>query len=350
MPAVSNRAPLPLRLLLVLCLLFALASPAAAAKKTDILVMGNGDRITGEIDRLERGRLYYKTDDMGTLQIEWDKIAALTATATFEIEDLQGRLYYGALIAASRRGALSIQGRADTTEVGLVSVVRVSRLGTTIWKRMDGSIDLGTSFTSSSTLFQLNFDAESSYERPGYGINLKLSGQYTRQDEVEDTRRSSLSLGFLRRRPNRWFYYAQTLFEKNPELGFELRSALAGGGGRYLVQHQRDDLLAAGGLSVNREQPLTGETTTNPELTASLQYDKFSYDFPKVDVQITLTAYEGLRDLGRTRFEFNASLKREVLKDFNLTLKGYESYDSKPPTEGSLKNDFGMSFALGWTY
>ena len=350
MRAVPNRAPLPLRLLLALCLLAVFAVPAAAAKKTDILVMGNGDRITGEIDRLERGRLYYKTDDMGTLEIEWDKIAAVTAAATFEIEDLQGRLYYGALIAASRRGGLSIQGRADTTEVDLLSAVRITRLGTTIWKRMDGSIDLGMSFTSSSTLFQLNFDSQNVYERPGYAVTLNLSGQYTRQDDVEDTRRSSLSLGFLRRRPNRWFYFAQTLFEKNPELGFELRAALAGGAGRYLLQRQRDDLLASGGLSVNREQPLSGETTTNPELTASLQYDKFSYDFPKVDIQITLTAFEGLRDFGRTRVEFDASLKREVLKDFNLTLKGYESYDSNPPTEGSLKNDFGTSFALGWTY
>jgi hypothetical protein len=339
-----------LRLLLLLCLLAAFALPAAAAKKTDILVMGNGDRITGEIDRMERGRLYYKTDDMGTLQIEWDKIAAVTAIAPFEVEDLDGRQFYGSLVASPRRGALSIAGPADTTVVELLAIARISRIGTTFWKRLDGSIDLGTSYTSSTQLFQFNFDAETRFERPGYNISADLSTAFTRQEDVEDTRRASTSLSFLRRRPNRWFYFAQALLEKNPQLGYELRGALAGGGGRYMAQSRRDDLLTAWGLSVNREQPLEGDATTNPEALVSLQYSRFSYDFPKVDIQITLTAFEGLKDFGRTRIEFDASIKREMLKDFNVTLKGYESYDSKPPTEGSLKNDFGTSFALGWTY
>ena len=34
----------------------------------------NGDRITGEV-RLERGRLSLKTDDIGTIYMEWDKVA-----------------------------------------------------------------------------------------------------------------------------------------------------------------------------------------------------------------------------------------------------------------------------------
>ena len=345
-----NRAPLSLRFLLALCLLSALASPAAAAKKTDILVMGNGDRITGEIDRLERGRLYYKTDDMGTLQIEWDKIAALTATAMFEVEDLDGHPYLGALVAAPRRAALGVQGRDSTDVLDLLSVARIARIGATFWKRLDGSIDLGTSYASSSQLFQFNFDAETRYERPGYNISFDLSTAFTRQEDVEDTRRASTSLAFLRRRPNRLFYFAQTLLEKNPQLGYELRGSLAGGAGRYLTQSRRDEMISAVGLSVNREQPLEGDVTTNPEALLTLQYSRFSYDFPKVDIQIVLTAFEGLKDFGRTRVEFDASIKREMLKDFNVTLKGYESYDSKPPTEGSLKNDFGMSFALGWTY
>jgi len=36
--------------------------PALCADRTDIITMQNGDRITGEIRKLERGRLEYKTD------------------------------------------------------------------------------------------------------------------------------------------------------------------------------------------------------------------------------------------------------------------------------------------------
>jgi len=50
---------------------FALAcsmtTAAAAQGKTDVVMLANGDRITGEIVRLDRGRLEFKTDDIGTL-------------------------------------------------------------------------------------------------------------------------------------------------------------------------------------------------------------------------------------------------------------------------------------------
>ena len=70
---------------LVVLALVACVSPARAAK-TDVVVMRNGDTLTGEVDVLERGRLRFKTDDMGTLDIEWDKVRHVTAGATFEIE------------------------------------------------------------------------------------------------------------------------------------------------------------------------------------------------------------------------------------------------------------------------
>ena len=49
--------------------------------KTDIVVMSNGDRITGEVKSLSRGLLQYSTNAMGTLQIQWDSIASVTSVS-----------------------------------------------------------------------------------------------------------------------------------------------------------------------------------------------------------------------------------------------------------------------------
>ena len=54
-----------------------LAMPAIAAK-TDVIVLVNGDRITGEVKNLSYGQLKFKTDHMGTVYIEWDKIASVS--------------------------------------------------------------------------------------------------------------------------------------------------------------------------------------------------------------------------------------------------------------------------------
>jgi hypothetical protein len=52
---------------------------AFAAPRTDVVTMRNGDRITGEILRLERGKLDFKTDHAGTISFEWDKVARVQA-------------------------------------------------------------------------------------------------------------------------------------------------------------------------------------------------------------------------------------------------------------------------------
>src|SRR5262249_60722747 len=118
--------------------------------------------------------------------------------------------------------------------------------------------------------------------------------------------------------------------EQNGELGFARRACGAGGGGRYLAQSRRDKLLAAAGVSLNREAPVEGETTTNVEALLAINYDRFSYDFPKVDVSVTLAGFASLNDSGRYRVEADVSFKREPVKDFYLTLRGYQSYASRP--------------------
>ena len=79
-------------------LLFALPGTAASATpKVDVVVLRNGSRIVGEIRSMTKSRLELKTDDMGTLQIEWDNISELTAPEFFEVEQMNGGLYFGAL-------------------------------------------------------------------------------------------------------------------------------------------------------------------------------------------------------------------------------------------------------------
>ena len=51
--------------------------------------------ITGEIIRLERGRLEFKTDDAGTLYLEWDKLASLVAMRRFEVLTTDGLRFLG---------------------------------------------------------------------------------------------------------------------------------------------------------------------------------------------------------------------------------------------------------------
>jgi Protein of unknown function, DUF481 len=325
------------------------ASPALAVK-TDVVVLKNGNYLTGEIEQLERGRLQLKTDDLGTVQIEWDKVSSVAAAAPFDVDDLSGRRYLGTLVPGTVAGQMLIVWKGHTETVVLSSVVRMRRLNVSFWKRLDGSLDVGASYTSASELFALDLAATVGFERPGYEVSADATATLTSQPGVDETRRSLASLSYARRFENRWVALVKAQVEQNRELGFDLRGSAQAGGGRYLALSQRDKLLAALGLSVNRERPVEGDTTTNVEATAVVAYDRFSYDFPKVDVSLVVAGYASLNHGGRYRLDVQGQLKRELVRDFYATLRGYESYDSRPATEGAPRNDYGVTFALGWSF
>jgi len=331
-------------------LALAVAAPPAAAEKTDVVVLRNGDHMTGEVQSLDRGQLTLKTDNIGTLAIEWDKVKGVTAAATFEVEDVRGGQYLGSLRPGPADGELSVVSSWATQTLPLLQVVRIQRLGATFWQRLDGSIDVGLSYTSASDLLSFSFSSQVSLRRPGHRFSASGSSTIQNQPDVPQTKRTSGALTYQRLYTGRWVAFAQGQVEQNRELGFDLRSSVLGGGGRYLLQGRRDELLTGLGLSVNREKPLEGESSSNFEAALAVVYDRFAYDFPKVDVRVSLAGFLSLNDWGRQRVELNAQLKREVLRDFAVGLIAYESYDSRPPTEGARKNDYGITFTLGWTF
>jgi hypothetical protein len=326
------------------------ASPVLAAPKVDVVVLQNGTRVVGEIKSMSKGRLELATDDMGTVYVEWDKIAQVTAPEFFEVEDMGGRLYFGSLRPGRAEGTVDVATDWAENSLLLRGVARIQLVKSSFWTRFRGSVDLGASYTSATELLQLDGTGDLRYRSTKYEVSADASGVLTHQPEVEDTRRSSFALGYARLFANRHRVYARGTLEQNRELGFDLRSSVLGGWGYMLARDARNELLGAGGIALNREKPLEGETTTNVEAAAGLSWANFAYDFPNTDIQVGAFGYLGLSQWGRFRLEANASLRREVFANFYVGLKAYESYDSRPATKGAQKNDWGLSLTFGYTF
>jgi hypothetical protein len=341
------RARLSFAAVLLAC---ALPARAGAAPKVDVVVLQNGTRVIGEIRSMSKSRLELKTDDMGTLQIEWDKITEITAPEFFEVESLNGGLHFGSLQPVPGEAAIDIVADWGKDRLSLGQVARIQLVKSGFWERFKGSIDAGAGYTSATELLQLTLDGELRFRRPRFEASAEADAVVTKQPEADDTQRSSLTFGYTRIFPNRHQIFAQAKLEQNRELGFDLRSSVVGGWSYLLVQSRSNELLSGVGLSLNREKPVEGESTTNAELAAALHYANFAYDFPNTDIQLGVVGYAGLSQWGRLRLEAQASLKRELFSDFYYGLKGYESYDSEPATAGAQKNDWGLSLTLGYSF
>lgn len=323
---------------------------AAYAQKTDVVTLANGDRITGEIKRLERGRLEFSTDDAGTLYLEWDKLVTLVATTRiFDLVTSDDHRYLGSLGAGAPRTLTVVQTGGSTT-LSMEQVTWISPIGTGFWDKLDGSVDVGFSYTRSSGIAQLNLNSATSYRRPGFEArtNLSFTGTATEDGDNRDDR-GALDLAYLRYR-EKWVVTGASRFETNESLGIELRSQVGGGFGPRLVNSNRGQLWLGGGLMVNWEDAVDLETTTNVEAVFFFESSYYTYDRPKTTIDVKFQYYPSLSDFGRQRIQLDASVKRELWKDFFLSVNLFDTFDSRPPNTAFDTNDFGIVLSIGWTY
>jgi hypothetical protein len=74
-------------------LLFLALTPMCSARdRKDVIQFANGDRITCEIVKLEKGYVYIKLDYAdGTVAIDWSKIARVDSQQSFVVADKAGK-------------------------------------------------------------------------------------------------------------------------------------------------------------------------------------------------------------------------------------------------------------------
>jgi len=178
------------------------AAPAVA-QRTDVVQLVNGDKVTGEITLLYRGTLTFKTDDIGTIDIKWDRVARVIASRRFEVETTIGLTYLGSLAAAGL-GQVTVTEGGFAVTLALLEVVRITPIGRTFWSQLDGHLDLGFSYTRSSEVLQFNLDHSTRWRRPLFTATLDAQSTLTKEPDASDSGRSMLRFSYTRKRGTRW--------------------------------------------------------------------------------------------------------------------------------------------------
>ena len=323
-----------------------------AQPKTDIVTLTNGDRITGEVKRLDRGRLEFSTDDAGTLYLEWDKLVSVVATARqVEVVTNDGRRFLGSLGVAPPKSISVVSADATTTTLAMPEVTIIRPIGTSFWSKLDGSVDAGFNYTRSSGVAQLNFNSDTVYQKVASRIRLAASLTITEKDDDEGRDdRGSVEMSYLRYPWREWFIIGAGRFENNESLGLELRSQVGIATGPRLINSNRGQLAIGAGIVLNDELGVDVERAQNVEAILLFQSSYFTYDRPKTNLDVSLQYYPSLSNRGRHRLELDAGVKREFFKDLFVALNVYNSYDSRPPNPAADRNDIGIVASIGWTY
>ncbi len=333
-----------------------LCASVTCAERTDELVLYNGNTITGEVKSLQQGKLKFKTDHAGTIYFEWEFIESVTSINFFDVETQLGDHHYGALGLGPEAKQLTVIGPTESVVLDMIRVVTIAPIKRTFWARIDGSLNIGASYTSADSILQYSLESDAAYREQKYTAKITLSSIQTRiqrEEEAGETSfRDSLDFVYTRFRKNRYFAAGGLEFSRSSEQGVDLRTELGWVYGRRFKQTNKSNLQAAAGLTVSRETPIGGEPS-DYFLWGSFigEYHFFLYNYPKTDLLIRLGLNPGITDWPRVRVSFNGSIKREIVTDFTVNFSVSDNYDSQPPGgEEAANHDFAVVLSVGWTF
>jgi hypothetical protein len=327
---------------------------ALAAPKTDVVILRNGDHLTGEVKGLSHGQLTFKTDTMFTVNIKWEQVASLKSNQYLEVELSNGLKYFGTAPQPSEQGqvlTLSAGEDIDPWELELTQIVRMSPIEQgDLFDRLKGNVSAGYNYTKASAVTQFNFAGGLKLRSTKRQWSLDAATTVTQQENNPNSERFNVTGGYRRYLPDKRFWAAWLGAESNDELGLLLRTTLGAGYGGFMIQNSLHELAWMVGSNISREDYSDEPEKVNLEAVLGLNYDLYRFSPLSADIGASLVAYPSLTEAGRLRSEGKLYTRYEIVKDLYWEINLYGSADSEPGETAKSKYDYGIVTSLGYTF
>jgi putative salt-induced outer membrane protein YdiY len=329
--------------------------------RADRVVLKNGDRLTGVIeksdvkgdDQVKMMVLVIKTEAAGEISIKWDAVASIVAPEPLHLELKDGQNVVGAVttvdgkfdvatattgeVATSKDTVIAVRNDAEqTAHEAEVERLKNPRL-TDFWS---GTVDTGLSLTrgNSSTL-SYNLAAKAVRETPRDKITVYTTAVYASDDTTPPHRTTAHGIiGGLRGDFNlsdRMFVFGFTDFEYDEFQHLDLRNVLGGGVGYHVRKTANTTFDVFGGADYEQEyfspNPpviLTNITRKTGEIVVGEEFDA------KLNGRTTfaekMSFFPNVSDMGEYRFQFDASAASKLKTWLSWQVTYSDRYISNP--------------------
>jgi len=304
------------------------AGPCVAkVSRHDTVIMKNGDRLTGEVKRLEQGVLYIQTDYFsGSVGVDWLQVDKVESKATFQIVLSDGKRLTGSIskVEAAAAPGKDLIVRAEGVEVPLPGpdVVEIQSQKQTFWRQLKGSIDLGYNYTSGNSQSSLSSSASAEYPTAHWAAGASYTASFSGQSGGTTTNLFEVQAFGERFLSSNSYLVGLSDFLHSSQQDLVLRTTLGAAYGRYLVRTNQNYLRWLAGADYTRasyQSGLAQPIQQNAELLLGGEYQP------------------------------NDILTIKLSNNFHLNFSFWDNFDSRPPLNAQ-KNAQGISTGLGWTF
>jgi hypothetical protein len=332
-------------LLLITCAVY------ANAQSKDTLFFTNKSMLIGELISIKLGRIEFDGDGVGIVKVKYDKVSTIQASKHyFRIETVQRDIIPGFIESSVNRGKIIAKTAYDSKEIAIGDIASMFKFGTKWSTRINGNVGAGYSYTKSSQIGRFNADGSIFYHNEKTEVELGGNMIFTSDSITSVVERANLNLRYNYYFSKYLFGVALVNYQRNTQLGLNRRwqQALALGYKFLLTRHSQG--LVITGLAFNREQDLKFNSTNNQEWVVQGKYNFFSFTNPNLSLATTQTCYVSLSQKSRFRYDGDITFNWELISDFSINLNFYNNYDSKSPTTGGARSDYGFVAGLSYKF
>jgi putative salt-induced outer membrane protein YdiY len=317
----------------------------------DKIYLKNGDRITGNIKELDRGKLRVKTITMDTVYLNWVDVESIESNTYLRISKTDGTFTYGRLQKSDMTENLRIFDSGETTEIPALEVASAKpiRVDESFWHRIEGDVSAGIDYKKASDILLVNVASNLRLREEKYELAFGFNWNETSRTDDNDSSRADLSGDYTRFLEGRWFWKASAGLERNQELGIDLRTIISGTAGKYFIQTSTMRFEVNVGLAASLEDRTDGTKQDGVEGLIRSSFDIFKLNIPMTRLTANVNLFPGITESGRLRVNTDITLRNEIVRDFFWDLQFYSSYDNQP-AEGFESEDYGIITSLGATF
>jgi hypothetical protein len=339
---------------IVFCFVLLLTTPLFARESTDVIIMKNGDHLTGEIKGLNAGVLYMSMQYiLGTSQVQWSNVARLESKQLFLVKTEDGLVYTGTLNTADspsgRPMEIAVVEASGKEVINSTRIVEMDTTSSKFLQRFSGSINTGIIYSKGNQSTQYSLGSQITYPRPRWGAGASYNSTLSSSTGVTASTRNQLDADAFRLlRWDNWFYEGLGSFLQSSEQGIIRQATFGGGIGRYLKHSNAARVALIGGFvgqNTVYQSNIEPQNLGSGLIGANLQFFRFN----KTNGTLQAALMPAFSEPGRVKFNLNATYYIKLTGNLSWNVSFYGNWDNQPPNNlpGS---DYGSSSGLSLTF
>lgn len=334
----------------LLFIIFAVAFLIAVNGLADEVRLKNGDKLTGQIVRMEADKLILKTRYAGEITITWQEVAAVKTDTSVKVV-LKDQTALEGTTEAVEEGKMKLNtGKLEapaTFSLADVKAINPKPVKTVkITTRLNVSVTNQRGNTSSDNYY---FDGE--FVARTKKNRYTIGGEFTNEkaDSIT-TSKNWLAYGnyshFLNKK---WYLYGNTLFEHDEFKDLDLRSTLGAGAGYQFFETPLLNLSISAGLARVDENFDVAEDNDYSAGQWTVNYDQYFFE-KFVQLFHTDTGYISLEDANDWFIKTRTGLRFPIYKGLTATLQYNFDWDNQPSAAAETEKDTKFIFLMGYKF